>query len=350
MTDPKPTFPGTPPRRRLALDAGRTLVAVGLLAAMALGVMGQVVRDRSAAWGVLMYLPLPLIGVAAFGFDLIHRGRALSRRRRGARFALALVGLATLAGSSARLIGRNGTGAGVVAADPSPGREPAVEILHWNVVWGGGRRRSPERWASIRRTMATQGADILVLSEAPPDEWLDDLVADLGPAATSVRIENEPGASYWYRLAVCSARPVRLVGRATLRGGVAMSVAVGDKPGALRLLVVDGQSHPLRWRTPFLLDVARLCAEATRAGRPFDLVVGDFNCLARSIGFDALEAEGYALPSRLSFGWRGTFPSFLPVYDIDHVWVRRDRLAGSGARLFTNLASDHRGQVVRVRD
>lgn len=189
------------------------------------------------------------------------------------------------------------------------------------------------------------------MSEAPPDDWLDQMVADLGPTGSRVQIENEPGASDWYKLVVGSSKPVRLVRREPVSHGAAMVVEVGTGVGGdlVRLLVVDGQSHPLRWRTPFLLDVARLCHQADEARRPFDLVVGDFNSLARSVGFDALADEGYALASRSTLGtWRGTFPSFAPVYDIDHIWVRRDRWPDLRSRSFTDLASDHRGMVARL--
>ena len=345
MIGPEPGEPQPTSRWWVVIDVTRRLITGGLLALIAFGVLGQVVRDQSAAWGVLMYLPLPLIGAAAVGFDWVSRGRGLSRYRW--RFALTMLGLMTVLGSSVRLVGWGQASTGVTKL---PAARGTVEVLHWNVIWGGGRRRSPERWDSIRRTIQAQGADIVVLSEAPPDDWLAALVADLGPTGSRVHIENEPGASYWYRLAVCSARPLRPLRRATLRGGVAMSVEAETERGVLRLLVVDGQSHPLLWRTPFLLDVAHLCAEAIQAGRPYDLVVGDFNSLAESIGCDALAAEGYALASQVTLTWRGTFPSWMPVYDIDHVWVHRDRLAGLEVRLFTNLASDHRGQVVRLHD
>ena len=88
------------------------------------------------------------------------------------------------------------------------------------------------------------------------------------------------------------------------------------------------------------------CRRAREAGEPIDALAGDFNSVARSLGFDAIEAEGYALASRSSRGWRGTFPSGLPAYDIDHVWARRE-LPGLRSELFTELASDHRGQVAR---
>ena len=324
------------------LRIGRRVVSLGLLTLIACGTVGQVVRDRSAAWAVLMYLPLPLLGLVAVGFDLVCRGRGASDDR--FRFGLTLVGLASLVGGSIPMVGRGNRTA------PSDPTANAVRVLHWNVIWGGGRQRNSERWASIRQTIAAQVADILVLSEAPPDDWLDSLVSDLGPTGTRVQVENEPGAGYWYKLAVCSRRPLHFLYRTTLRGGVALAVeARTEGGGVVRLLVVDGQSHPFLWRTPFLHDVAGLCQRADKVGRPFDLVVGDFNSVARSLGFDALAEAGYALASWESLNWRGTFPSFAPAYDIDHIWIRRDHLGGLDHQMFTSLASDHRGQAVWFR-
>jgi len=306
------------------------------LLAVALGVARQVVRDRSVAWALLMYLPLVPLGLAAAGFDAIFRGRALP----GPRFLLGGFGLVAALGSAWPMVGHGPRGDG--------GLGPEVSFLHWNVVWGGGRRRDPARWAAIRREIARQGADLVVLSEAPPDDWLDGLVADLGPGASRVQVENAPGAADWFKLAVCSAGPLRLVRREPIPGGTGMVVEAGVRGRSVRLLVVDASSDPRRLRTPMLRGVAAACRRAREAGEPFDLLVGDFNSVARSVGFDAVADEGYALASRSSRGWRGTFPSGLPLYDIDHIWARRD-LPGLRADLFTELTSDHRGQVARFR-
>ena len=110
--------------------------------------------------------------------------------------------------------------------------------------------------------------------------------------------------------------------------GMAMSVTAEVRGRSLRLLVVNGESSPLQSRLPFLQAIAEACKEASALGRPYDFVVGDFNTPSRSIGFDELAAQGYRLAGRSSSGWRATFPAWLPVYDIDHVWLGR----GSGHR------------------
>ena len=110
---------------------------------------------------------------------------------------------------------------------------------------------------------------------------------------------------------------------------------------------MDGASTISRLRTPMLHDLAKTCARAAEEGAPIDLIVGDFNAVSRSIGFDEVgrSGGGYQLASRFCRGWRGTWPSLIPLLDIDHIWARTGWKV-LGCRLFTNFASDHRGQLV----
>ena len=223
-----------------------------------------------------------------------------------------------------------------------------VTLLQWNVLWGGGPFRSQRTWAAQRAEIMKRDPDIMILSELPPADWLEQLVDDIGPGANVVGIEHDPRSRYWFRLGVCSRWPIRLEKRMPLPGGVAMSVTCevrgrrGAAPGR------RWQEQSVSIATP--LSGGRSPKSAARRpteGRPFDVVAGDFNTPSRSIGFDALTAQGYTLASRSAAGWRGTFPSWLPIYDIDHVWL------GPGLRmrsctLFTGPSSDHRGQFVSV--
>jgi endonuclease/exonuclease/phosphatase family metal-dependent hydrolase len=140
-------------------------------------------------------------------------------------------------------------------------------------------------------------------------------------------------------------------GQVPVRNGVAMAVAVRVRGRPLRLLVVDGISRVTVPRTPFLEDIAAACDAAAKEGRPFDVVVGDFNATGRSVGFDAVRsaAGGYKRASDYSGGWRATWPVPLPLYDIDHVLVRSGA-AVTGCDLFSSstLDTDHRGQFVTL--
>jgi endonuclease/exonuclease/phosphatase family metal-dependent hydrolase len=195
--------------------------------------------------------------------------------------------------------------------------------------------------------MLSRQPDLIILSEAPPGDWIERLVGDLGPGANFVGIHHDPRSPYWYRLAVCSRWPVRMDRRLPLPGGMGIGVVADIEGRLIRMLVVDGISSPFRSRLPFLRAIARACEEADATGRPFDLVLGDFNTPSRSLGFDELDALGYRLAGRSARGWRATFPSWLPIYDIDHVWFRAALRLGSCA-FFNGPHTDHRGQVVRV--
>jgi endonuclease/exonuclease/phosphatase (EEP) superfamily protein YafD len=326
MSEPSPR-----PRRPI-----RLIIGSGLALAIVLGAAGQVVRDRAVPLALLMDLPLVPLGLAALGFDAICRGRALPR----GRFALGAIGLVAALGAAWPMVGLGPLSAGGEGSD--------VSVLHWNVLWGGGKARNPARWASIRAEILRQGADLVVLSEAPPDDWLDQLAAEMGPGTTRVQVENGPEDVYWFKLVVFSKGPLRLMRREPVADGAGMVVEAEVRGRRARLLVVDARSSPLLPREPRLLDVADACRRAREEGEPFDVVLGDFNALSRSLGFDAIGAEGYALAARSCRGWRATFPSYAPIYDIDHVFIRRDDPLLE-ARLFTNFASDHRGQVVRFR-
>ena len=81
-------------------------------------------------------------------------------------------------------------GLGIVD-DRRPG-DREISVFHWNVQWGGGLFRGPRTWEAQREAMLKGQPDLIVLSEAPPDNWLDRLVADLGPGASFVGIRHDP--------------------------------------------------------------------------------------------------------------------------------------------------------------
>jgi endonuclease/exonuclease/phosphatase family metal-dependent hydrolase len=335
MSDDLATEPRCSRARRLAVVLAR-VAAFGMAALIAAGLVGQAVRDRSIATALMMYIPLMPLGLAALFIDLSIRGRSLPRPR----FGLTILGGVAIGWSAIAMMG---TG----ASSEHRSVENELALLHWNVQWGGGLFRGPRAWEALRSSMVGRHPDLIVLSEAPPDDWLGQLNGDLGAGATHVGIFHDPKSPYWYRMVVCSRWPIRLEGRKTLPGGIAMSVEAEVRGRGYRLLVVDGVSSPLRSRLPFLRAIAEACRKATDEGRPYDFVVGDFNTPSRSLGFDALRDQGYRLASASTLGWRGTFPAWLPAYDIDHVWVG-PRLRARSCSLFNSPWTDHRGQIAGV--
>jgi hypothetical protein len=154
------------------------------------------------------------------------------------------------------------------------------------------------------------------------------------------------------RIAVFSRWPVvEIENDIQFRNGGGIVVRVEHPTRALRLLLVDGMSDPLVLRTPMLDDIARFCRESEAAGVRIDIIAGDFNSISRSVGFDAFVEEtsggGYRLASESSSDWKGTYHATVPLFDIDHVWLRRSLTDDLECNLFTSTKSNHRGQVVR---
>jgi endonuclease/exonuclease/phosphatase family metal-dependent hydrolase len=315
-----------------AIKLVQILIRGGLALLIAAGLVGQAVRDRSVLWALLMYLPLLPLGVVALVASLAWR----KGRWRGVRGGLTLLSVVALIVGSLPLIGFGANERRVDLHD--------VVVLHWNVKWGGGLWPTPSSWSAQRTTICRRSPDIVVLSEAPNDAWLTELAEDLGPDVSYVRVRHHQGSSHAYRLVVFARRPIRLEGLVPLPGGTAMAVSAGP----LRLFVVDGVSDPFRSRRPFLDAIATSCRDAAKAGRQFDIVAGDFNTPSRSLWFQGLAEQGYHLASRSWNGWRATFPAWVPLYDIDHIWVA-PHWRVTACNLFFGPASDHRGQVVRVR-
>lgn len=331
------------PKRRSSLGRFATYA---LLTLMGMGLLGQLVRDRSVAWALLFYLPLPLLGAVAVLLDLLRRGRSLP----GARFMLAVIGFILAFAASLPLIGRGPDPAAHAAL--SGGGTP-VRLLHWNAHGGDGAIDGllPNRrvWGGISEQILRRRPDVVVLSEAPAEHYaglLEDLRARLG-AGWALRRTDLTRGEYFVRLAVYARGPVRFDAPVPVPDGVALPVTVRTADRTLRLLVVDGRSSLLVHRTALLEQIAAQAERQAAEGERFDVIVGDFNTPRRSRGFDAFPtmAGGYALGAAASRGWRGTFPSCLPLYDIDHVWVRNDWPL-RGAQFFGGLRSDHRGQVV----
>lgn len=335
MLDSPPPKPSGKVRRFL-LHAVAWLGRLTLLG-LALGVAGQFIRDRAVPFALMMYVPLVPLGTGAVLLDLAWRGRCL----RTGRFVLGGMGLvAAVIGTTSML--------GLKPPDPLPagGRHAQVTLLHWNVMWGG----DPVQWDRMAEQIMRRNPDLVVLSEAPSDDMIVDAFNRAGRGWRAVYITNERGSGYWYNPFVCSRGPLKLERRVPLRNGAGMLVLAEVRGRALRLLVVDGRSNPFLPRTPFLHDIAAACDEAARRGEPVDVIVGDFNAMGKSVGFDAVAASGgsgYRRAAEYSGGWRATWPVPLPLYDIDHAWARNG-LSVLGCELFSGGRTDHRGQIVKL--
>jgi endonuclease/exonuclease/phosphatase family metal-dependent hydrolase len=338
----------TTPRRSIASERVRRIAARGLnllgrvvVVLNALALFGHFVRGRAIGLELLLYLPLVPLGSAAILAGAWIRG--LGARKEGT--STVLLGVASVIVSMWWMIGR-----GPIATPGGAGSGPVVRVLHWNVLWGG-LDRVDGGWASMIEEIVSRGPDVIVLSEAAPSPMRRRLLDRLG-AGWNESVSNSfwPLSPYQYRLAVLSRWPTRIASRPAIRNGTACEVIIDHPARPFRVLAIDGKSDPKIPRSMMLEDVAALCERsAASAAGPIDVVAGDFNCVGRTRGFDWIRAagEGYSAASESSTGWRATWPSWLPVYDIDHVWVR-DSIAIRSCTLFMRIASDHRGQIAEL--
>jgi endonuclease/exonuclease/phosphatase (EEP) superfamily protein YafD len=318
----------------------RRLLRLTVIVGNLLGLIGFFVRDRSLLLAFFLYLPLLPLGVCAvcLGF---HDWRGPSRWLSG---FLLVVGLVSMTCGAYWMFGR---GTGSAPASQREGRE--LSILQWNVLWGRYWNTSLSPWNSIVAEIVDRDPDILVMSEAPPLARMYASLERLPGRRFVVFFASSSKNTHVYDIYVSARWPVRLERRVSIANGAAAIVVVDHPARPVRLMVVDGRSKITQLRTPMLRDIALTCTRAAEAGDPIDLIAGDFNAISRSIGFDEFlhAGGGYQLASRSCLDWRGTWPAVFPLFDIDHVWVRSGWTI-PGCRLFTNLATDHRGQFVRL--
>lgn len=295
------------------------------------GLFGRMTRDRTVLLALMMYIPLPLVGLSAIVLDLVLKGRAIRPR-----FALLLTGLCVTALSVRPLVTFR-------TAMPSTSRH--IKLLHWNVQWGGGWKDGDiDTWQSIWNRAQEESLGILLLSEGPPNGRLELTARDIGWSWVSW--EHKRLDPYIFRLHVCSRWSVKRESTHELPSGKAMIATVAAPDGALSIMIVDGISNPKSLRAPLLNAVADLLRQCEVAGRPVDVVAGDFNCIPSNSGFEAIGDAGFTLAAAETSGWRGTFPSILPLYDIDHVWLRN--LTPIQRHLIRSRYTNHLGQAVMV--
>lgn len=291
---------------------------------------GVLLRDRWVWSQVLWFIPIVPIGAAVLLMDLARRGRALRPR-----FLLSIAALATIAFGIVRMIG----GSPISVA----GDAPSIRILHWNVLWGV----LPKVWPTIASDIRAQEPDIVVLSESANRWQVADELAAHGIEHFVIR-ENEPRERYTWRLVVASRWPVEFESLDDIPTGKAMRVRV-DAPGKpIRILLVDGGSHPLEARRPRIEAVAKIAERCELVGIPIDVIAGDFNTPASSVGFDLLRASNWSFAEDSSGTWRGTFRwPWFPAWDIDHVIVSPGWAVRKSV-FTTHEWLDHRGQVVDI--
>jgi len=355
---------GPAARKAAGVRLGLRLGFGSLIIALLWG-FGQLVRDRNSLSALLFYLPSPAVAVlAAFG-----GWRSLGARR----FALGLGNL--LLAGLALAVTLNENRRLLVATPASSNARPAeLVMVHWNVC------RGCSGWAAVVAELRRQAADLLVISEMPKKIDVRQLAQELsaggepgyqgrrmGTLAVLARGEhlsvqplvNEyalevhrvlwtpPGRVLRQGLA-STPLSQRVDSSSSLSGaegskveGLGLSGAEGlglSAAEGLKILAVDIVSTPRVARDPQL----RRVLQWIEREQP-DLVVGDLNAPRGSLALSRLPRGYRHAYDAAGGGWSATWPSFLPLWQIDHS-ILGPAIDPVRYDFFFSRASDHRGQ------
>lgn len=127
-------------------------------------------------------------------------------------------------------------------------------------------------------------------------------------------------------------------------GGRFVRVRLAREEGSWDVVLVDLTPNPLVRRRP-LLERLRKVIEPLSAG-PL-VVLGDFNTPRSSAFFDPWEGTLVHAFDAAGRGFSETWPSPVPVLDLDHVWCGR-KVRVLSCRLEGTWASDHRKVITEL--
>jgi endonuclease/exonuclease/phosphatase family metal-dependent hydrolase len=211
---------------------------------------------------------------------------------------------------------------------------PQLRVVTWNV--GGLRGGSRAIRANVADVLAGFNADIAVLSEARrfstihPQFWRSRFGYSVA----------EPGKGIG--LIILSKSTLFDVSLHELGRHAYLVTARGTFHGRpLEIFLVDFPSNPGTIKQRFIQSPQLLRPPPLGTGR---VLMGDFNTPRDSTWFAAYEGLYTNAFDHAGQGWRGTWPSFAPVLDIDHVWTAGSLLAVC-ARVPAIRSSDHRPVV-----
>ncbi|MCV6639258.1 endonuclease/exonuclease/phosphatase family protein [Candidatus Albibeggiatoa sp. nov. NOAA] len=318
----------------------RWSITLSTLVILLLGLAAEVVRDISVFWALCLYIPLLPFGLWAVAWDVSWRGKSLI-----VPYSLTVIGLIAASIHTYQSFH-------VHFPQPIPDNQHSIRLLHWNTLWGGKYSFSNQphlnTWDGLQEKIVQQQPDIIVLSEPPQDNRLHQLAEQLGDDWSIISFEPAQTCNRCIVMfSVLSPYPMERERYSNPRNGNGFIIRIEMPQKTFRLLVVDGASKYDQLRSPFLQDTYQTVVEQHEKQEPIDVIAGDFNSIRRAQGFDNYPTmgDGYWLAGEKTIGWRGTWKSYLPLFDIDHVWVSQIYKPIYTTFLFDS-ASDHRGQLV----
>jgi endonuclease/exonuclease/phosphatase (EEP) superfamily protein YafD len=208
---------------------------------------------------------------------------------------------------------------------------PQLRVVTWNI--GGSRGGSQSLRAKVADALADFDADVALLSEAPlsttrsPDFWRSRF------PGYSVAVPGAVGLVILSKSSLFDVRLHELGRRAYL---ITAHATFSGRP--LEIFLVDFPSNPGAPRQPFIQSPRLLRPPPSGTGR---VLMGDFNTPRDSTWFAAYDGLYTNAFDQSGQGWRKTWPSLVPVLDIDHIWTAGSLLAVC-TRVPAIRSSDHR--------
>lgn len=277
--------------------------------------LGEILKDRFLPLNVLFYLPplgAGLVGLIWAVWNPLGSGKSV----RGGILTISLLALLR-----AFLIDFQFNNPA-----PNPAAD-SVRLIHWNASRG---RIGPDRLATA---LLRQKADIILLSEAPPDLELLEIVPRIFPTGS------------WYRtdgMTVMSRFPITPLERLDLPDGRAWVARIKPPAGAFDLLAADLRANVFVARKPDLLALADWI-DRRNEKLPL-LTAGDFNTPPDSLHFRRFRENLIHAHEAAGGGWPYSWTVPFPMIQIDHVWTSPG-ITPRGHRYRFALGSDHLMQV-----
>ncbi|MFO0980123.1 MAG: hypothetical protein U0996_27255 [Planctomycetaceae bacterium] len=285
-----------------------TLILTMTVTVFLLWCIGQITRDSSWLFGLMFYIPSPVLLLWLAGF-------AWQARRRSSRRCL-LLALMALPPLYFVVMLENHFDSRARSSVDTP-----VRLIHWNICW------CKMGWDRQKALIRTLDADIIVLSE--PSEQI---TASDFPGYVVERTKD---------MLIAGRGPIRL-GKSLVPGGAleALPVECDLVTGTVKLIMADMTSNIRLWRDPYLRPFLKVIEE-----RQPDLIVGDFNAPRRSLAFSELP-EGYqhaydSCGSGVSYTW----PVPVPFLAIDQC-IHGPQVDALRYELHSSVLSDHRLQLL----
>lgn len=168
----------------------RVLLAT-VAALVILRVLGRLFRAELPVLAAVDHIPLMFAGPLLVAELFFIRGRA--------RWVMGGFGLSLSIWGLSEGAGWRDWGEAEVSGE-------AIVVSHISPRWGR-YNEGPYRWAEQMTTIAKTQSDIIVLSEAPPEDLLQQLIDHGGWQLSAVQNRFDR-TDYWYHMVVLSRRPI----------------------------------------------------------------------------------------------------------------------------------------------